>query len=273
MGKKWRFLTYQRFHPALNMAIDEAMMIACRKGLVPPTVRLYGWKPAGLSIGYFQKAEQAVKKDQLKLHNVEMVRRLTGGRAVLHDQEVTYSLISPLENEMVPKSITDSHRWISQGLVVALKQFDLPLSKTNSKAITKGSLTSAACFDTSSSYEIEIDGRKLVGSAQTRQNNMLLQHGSLLLASHDHVLFQLLNFRSERQRQNLQIDFQRRSTSLAEWLHPLPTILELENALLNGFSEGLGVSFRKGALSKYEEDLAERLVKEKYAHSNWTFHR
>ena len=156
--------------PSMNMAIDEALLTSKL-----PVLRFYGWKPAGLSIGYFQSTKNFNLKN-LKKHNVDLVRRPTGGNAVLHDKEVTYSFI--IDEKEMPKSIVESYKMISKGLLQGLK--NLGLNAAMNENVEKGE-KSAVCFNDTSWYEIIVNGKKIVGSAQKRVNGKLLQHGAILI--------------------------------------------------------------------------------------------
>lgn len=271
MHKSWRFLPYAIASPAMNMALDEAILIAHRRGHVPPTIRLYGWNPAALSFGYFQKAEREVDRRAVAAEKVELVRRLTGGRAVLHDQEITYSVIVKLDHPQVPSSVSASHQWIGQGLTLALQRLGLPIEASKpQRAQVHASL---ACFDAPSDYEIVLNGKKLVGSAQTRQQGVLLQHGSILLSSHVDRLVRMMNMRSEEMRDRIRQRFASKATALDEWLQPLPTHEELCSQLYSGLSDGLQIDYQWGKLTPEEQYLAKRLVREKYANDEWTLRR
>ncbi len=175
--------------PSMNMAIDEALL-----GTKPPVLRFYAWKPAGLSIGYFQSIK-SFNFENLKKNNVKLVRRLTGGNAVLHDKELTYSFIIDMskmqsifehvknpngvfnKNNM-PKSVIESYREISKGLLLGLK--NLGLKAEMNEEVAKGE-KSAVCFNDPSWYEILVNGKKIIGSAQKRINGKILQHGAILI--------------------------------------------------------------------------------------------
>lgn len=271
MSKSWRFLPYTIASPVMNMALDEAILIAHRRGHVPPTIRLYGWHPPALSLGYFQKAEREVDLRTINAEKVVLVRRLTGGRAVLHDQEITYSVIVKLNYPQVPSSVSASHQWISQGLTLGLQRLGLPIEASKpQRAQVHASL---ACFDAPSDYEIVLQGKKLVGSAQTRQQGVLLQHGSILLSSHVDRLVRMMKMPTDTMRERIRQRFASKATALDEWLQPLPTQEELCSQLFSGLSDGLQISYHWGKLTPEEQSLAEQLAREKYANNEWTLRR
>ena len=119
--EKWRVIRCEKHSGPMNMAIDEAIMIACKEKKVPPTLRFYTWEPATMTIGYFQKLEDEIDINLCKEKNIDYVRRLTGGRAVLHDEELTYSLIVDENHQLMCGGITASYKFISEGLVKGLK--------------------------------------------------------------------------------------------------------------------------------------------------------
>ena len=145
----WRLLRTGKRSGAENMAIDEAILIAGGEGKVPPTIRFYGWEPPTLSIGYFQRAAREVDLERLRERGVGLVRRPTGGRAVLHDKELTYSVIAPENLPGMPSSVIQSYRLISTGLLEGFRRLGLSAEMVSLEepAARNGSPDSAACFD------------------------------------------------------------------------------------------------------------------------------
>lgn len=173
MSVTWRFVNTGFASPAENMAIDEAIVIAHSKGEVPPTLRFYQWNPPTLSLGYFQKAKEEIDFEALERHQLGFVRRPTGGRAVLHDQELTYSMVVSEDYPGMPQSVVEAYRVLSQGLLYGFRRLELQaemvsLASEEEKA-KYATMGSAACFDSPSWYELIVEGRKVAGSAQTRQ--------------------------------------------------------------------------------------------------------
>ena len=185
MKAKWRFIDSNNRSPYYNMALDEALLEWHSKGEIPPTIRFYGWNPPTLSIGYFQKAEKEINFDKVKELGLGFVRRPTGGRGVLHDEELTYSVIVSEEYPNMPKTVTEAYRVISEGLLEGFRSlgleayFAIPRSEEEKNSLKNP--RSSVCFDAPSWYELVVEGRKIAGSAQTRQKGVILQHGSILL--------------------------------------------------------------------------------------------
>ncbi len=277
----WRFIHTGLRSSAENMAIDEALLISVSEGKSTPVLRFYGWNPATLSIGYFQKAEEEVDFTALKQHGLGFVRRPTGGRAVLHDQELTYSMIVSEKYPGLPKGVTEAHRVLSEGLLLGFRNLKLDAQlvtlTTEEDKVKYAALGSAACFDSPSWYELVVEGRKIAGSAQTRQKGVVLQHGSILLDMDIDLLFELLRFPSERVKARLRQSFREKAVAINDLrkavnLTPV-TIAEIEPAFQQGIAEGLGIRLQESELSPYEKQLAGKLIDEKYANRVWNFRR
>lgn len=273
----WRFIPASPGSPSRNMAIDEAILEAHSQGLVPPTVRFYTWSPATLSIGYFQKAHREIDFERLQANQFGFVRRPTGGRAVLHDQELTYSVIVKEDHPFMPTSVNESYRVLSQGLSCGFQnlglQADMVSLSDESEKEKFATLGSAACFDSPSWYELVVEGRKLVGSAQTRSRGVILQHGSVLIQLDTDLLFDVLHFDNERVRERLKASFKTRATALSDLLHPLPNFSTIEQAFAKGFAEGLHVKLEEGILTSFEQKLAKEYEESKYGTDEWNYRR
>lgn len=277
----WRFIRSGACSPAMNMAVDEAILTAHSEGKVPPTLRFYGWEPATLSIGYFQKAAEEVCFDALKRRGIGFVRRPTGGRAVLHDDELTYSMIVSESYPGMPTSVTEAYRVLSEGLVQGFRLLGLNAEMaqlaTEEDKLKYAAASSAACFDSPSWYELVVEGRKVAGSAQTRQKSVILQHGSILLDMDVDLLFELLQFPSERVRERLKQSFTGKAVAINELCRalnrPPVTLAQAEEAFRQGIAQGLGIELEEAQLTPYEEQLARQLVEEKYGNDEWNLRR
>lgn len=283
----WRYLHTGNRSPAENMAIDEAISIAHREGAVPPTVRFYGWNPASLSIGYFQQAEKEVDFQALREHGLGFVRRSTGGRAVLHDQELTYSIVVSERYPGMPANVAEAYAELSKGLLIGLRKLGLdaamtgqvsePEGHSGSERVTARKPLTAACFDAPAKCELLVDGRKVAGSAQLRGNGVILQHGSILLELDIEKLFSVLRFASPDIKQRMQSLFARHAAAINDCLRQrgmLPvSIHHLEQIFRDSFAEGFGVELVNGQLTAGELELAGRLSSEKYGSDNWNYRR
>lgn len=279
---QWRFIRSGAMDPAMNMAVDEAIMSAHSEGNVPPTLRFYAWEPASLSIGYFQKAEEEVDFEELRKRGIGFVRRPTGGRAVLHDQELTYSLIVSEDYPGMPKGVTEAYRVLSEGLLLGFRHLGLQAEMVNlasetEKAKYAAAAGSAVCFDSPSWYELVVEGRKVAGSAQTRQKGVVLQHGSILLDLDIDALFDVLRFPSERVRERMKRSFPDKAVAINDLLRASAMVeVELpavEAAFRQGFAEAMQVELVAGDLTAEEKKLAEELAREKYRNPEYSFRR
>ncbi|GLI07958.1 octanoyltransferase LipM [Paenibacillus tyrfis] len=281
MTQEWRWIRSGYGSPAYNMAVDEAILTAHGEGTAPPTVRFYGWNPPTLSIGYFQKAKEEIDFDALDREGIGFVRRATGGRAVLHDKELTYSIIVSEDYPGIPRSVTEAYRVLSEGLLLGFRKLglaaDMVQLESEEDKSKYESMGSAACFDSPSWYELVVEGRKVAGSAQTRQKGVVLQHGSILLDLDADQLFRLLRFKNERIMERMKQQFLRKAVAINDLLRsvgqPPAGLAQTEEAFLAGMAEGLGVKLVQGELTSYEQELAERLAEEKYGNAEWNLRR
>jgi len=269
--KTWRYLPYSVLTGAENMAIDEAIMdIMKENNNSEPVLRFYGWKPATLSLGYAQSYTKEVDAEACRQAKIDVVRRATGGRAVLHQYELTYSVIVPESEEHVKGTIIQSYLKISQALLKGINAVGVPaeiVAQANSSH--KGT---AACFDAPSWYELVVEGKKLVGSAQMRRDGMLLQHGSIILHFDSELLFRLLKLPNEEVRQRLLKSFKAKACALDEvWNRPV-TIDELEKEICLGFEEIMSIELVPSVLTEKEKLRSEQFV-EKYNSQEWTMKR
>ncbi len=260
---RWRLLKDGPLTGARNMARDEAVARSVGRGESLPTLRLYRWKPPCLSLGYFQRYHE-VNLDECLRRGVDVVRRPTGGRAVLHYHEVTYSVSLPLSE--VPESINRAYVYLSQGLMEAFRYLGLEPKLSPGSGSGAGS---SACFDAPSTQELLLDNRKAVGSAQVRRWGALLQHGSVPFRFDREEVAALLTASPERA-ERLVLVLKKKATDLSEAMGREPDVMEIEGALAEGFRRALGIVLEPGALSVEEEALSIALETDKYASPEWT---
>jgi lipoate-protein ligase A len=248
---------------AENMALDEAIMAAVAAGDSPPTLRFYQWAPPCLSLGKRQPLD-GVDLAACSADGVDLVRRATGGWAILHTDELTYSVALRPDDPRVSGAILDTYRTLSQGLIAGLRL--LGADAAMNPVIPGGAQkTSAACFEAPSAYEITLGGRKLIGSAQTRPAGKVLQHGSLPLYGDIARVARYLAFASEQERQALATHLRERATTLSDALgHPVD-FSEAAQAMARGFSEALNVDLTPGEPSANEVTAARRIHDHKVA--------
>lgn len=265
MGAPWRLLVTEPLDGAMNMAIDEALLRSRIGGAGPPTVRFYGWLPASVSLGYAQPYDGTVDRDRCAALGIGIVRRPTGGSAILHEspaREVTYAVVASSSDFPGAHDVLETYRVIGQGLVGGLGRLG---AAAELAPIVRGRSADASppafCFVRTGAYEIAVGGRKLVGSAQRRQRGALLQHGTVVLDA-DPARIRAA-FPKER-------DPLARMTSLAEVLGRRLAFDEVVTAVAGGLALALGVALAPGGLSPGEMALAEALVAEKYGTTAWT---
>lgn len=227
---------------ALNMAIDEALIENIAEA---PVLRIYGWRPAAISVGYFQSIKEEVDLEKCSQLGVDVVRRLTGGGAVLHDLELTYSFIT----KQYPQNIMESCRWICDAIVMSINRlgYDASFVPLN---------------------DILVNGKKVSGSAQTRRKGVLLQHGTLLLGVDVDKMFSVLKVPSEKLRDKIIKDVKERVTSLAG-----TTFDDMASSLKTSFAEKFDAKLVADSLSIEEISRAEWLAERKYSSKEWNLRR
>jgi lipoate-protein ligase A len=248
-------------------------------GASPPTLRLFRWAPACLSIGYFQPVAQA-DATQCARRGIDLVRRPTGGSAILHDDELTYSVAARESNSLVSGDILSSYRKIAAALLQGLRQLGVPATLADSPgsaALRKGSGAllderPAPCFTRPSDFELLANGKKLVGSAQVRRGGALLQHGSVPLGGDVTRIAQVLRLSAEERAATV-LQLRSRATTLADVLTRQVTCAEAASALLTGFIQAWGIELRMGVLSETENRDAHSLLSGAYATTAWTRRR
>ncbi|GAC89680.1 lipoate--protein ligase family protein [Anoxybacillus sp. LAT_35] len=273
----WRFIDSGNCSPAFNMALDEALLEWHSEGKIPPTIRFYGWNPPTLSIGYFQKVEKEIDMEAVKKYGLGFVRRPTGGRGVLHDQELTYSVIVSESHPAMPQTVTEAYRVISQGILEGFRFLGLDayfaVPKTEEEKADLKNPRSAVCFDAPSWYELVVEGRKVAGSAQTRQKGVILQHGSILLDLDEDMLFSLFKYPNERVKERLRQNFKNKAVAINELTDRNITINEAKEAFFKGFEKGLNVQLERYELTDDELFYVQQLAKNKYETDEWNFKR
>lgn len=264
--RQWRLLHDEPLPGAQNMARDEAILEAVSAGQQLPTLRLYAWQPWCLSLGYGQPHAD-VDDTVLQRHGWQVVRRPTGGRAILHAHELTYSLALPIDHPLALGDVVESYRLISQGLMQALKCLGLQPHSDKNPAMPKS--LSAVCFEVPSHYEITVQGRKLIGSAQLRRKEGILQHGSLPLSGDLGDICQVLRYEDEAERQSAALLVRQHALTLQEALGRILDWSEVAEAFAAGFARAFDLELVPAALSTQEERRALVLQAEIYESTDW----
>lgn len=273
----WRFIDSGNCSPAYNMALDEVLLEWNSEGKFPPVIRFYGWNPATLSVGYFQKAEKEIDLEAVKRNGLGFVRRPTGGRGVLHDKELTYSVIVSEDHPEMPKTVTEAYRVISEGILQGFRELGLDayfaVPRTEEEKQGLKNPRSAVCFDAPSWYELVVEGRKVAGSAQTRQKGVILQHGSILLDLDEDLLFSLFKYPSERVKERMQKNFKNKAVAVNALRETKVTVEEAKEAFRRGFEKGLNIKLEPYKLTDEEHAAVMKLAAEKYESDEWNYKR
>lgn len=276
MTETWHFINTGSNDPFYNMAMDEALLNFVSRGEIDPVIRFYTWDPATLSVGYFQRLTKEIDIDKVKDKGYGLVRRQTGGRGVLHDKELTYSVIVPESHPNMPKTVTEAYRVISEGLLEGFKtlgfnaSFAIPRTKEERSKLKQP--RSAVCFDASSWYELVVEGRKIAGSAQMRQKGVILQHGSLLQDIDIDDLFDMFIFKNDRLKEKMKQAFVDKAVAINDISDRYITLDEMEQAFESGFKKGLNINLKPLELTPQQNDEVEALI-EKYKSSEWTYRK
>lgn len=266
----WRLIKTPPAPGAWNMALDESILQFVVAGKSLPVLRLYAWDPACLSLGYAQPVKD-VDFQNLVENGWELVRRPTGGRAILHTDELTYAVIAPQNEPRVAGSILESYRRLSTALVKALHILDLPAMADKEYPVPEGSQpNTAVCFEVPSNYEITVYGKKLIGSAQARRYKGVLQHGSLPLFGDLTRITQALRFENETERRQAAQRLLDHATTVEMVLGKVVDWDTAADAFKTAFEQMLNIEFLETEPDAEEVNCAEELLIQKYAHPSWT---
>lgn len=273
MQKNWRFIISGKLPPATNMAIDEAILEGVIHGYSPQTVRVYDWDPPTVSLGFHQDIDTQIDVEKVIDYGFGIVRRPTGGRAVLHYDEVTYSVIARAEGRF-EGTVMESYKYIAKILSGALRTIGIQVDIEN--GVKREQSWSAPCFSSASKYEIHYQGKKLVGSAQMRREGCFLQHGSILLNNDQSVMAEFIPSVDERKREHLRSLLAQKTISINQILNPHISFLHLAIVLKRYFEEELKIPFYisstpidfeyfqfRDSLPKYEEKFFSKKIKKK----------
>jgi lipoate-protein ligase A len=245
----WRILEHDKVEDSfMKMAVDESIMHHVGKGLSMPTLRFYSWQKPAVAIGYFQKIREVVNVEACESDNIDIFRRVTGGGAVYKDPEgeINYSIV--LKEETVPKEIQESFREICNSIIIGLRKLGMET-------------------EFSGTNDILLNGKKISGNAQTRQEGALLQHGTILYDFHPEIMAKYLIPPQQKLEAKGLTDIKQRVGTIKQF-SPNTSLMEVENNIIKGFEENFNVEFEKAELSPSEKEMAKELYK-KYASKEW----
>ncbi|HDD56297.1 MAG TPA: lipoate--protein ligase family protein [Chloroflexi bacterium] len=263
----WRLILSGPQPGKMNMALDAAILEAVERGTSLPTLRLYNWSPPCLSLGYSQPFSD-IDPNRLRAYGWDVVRRPTGGRAILHADELTYSVIGPKTDPRLRGGLMDSYRRISRALFQALRYLGLPVEvHTGKNPLARHQ---PVCFENPSDYEITVNGKKIIGSAQARRKKSILQHGSLPLTGDLTRIIKALAYPSEEERS-------RAGEILLEKADTVSGILGQEvswdtaaRAFQEAFSDVLQLDLSEGPFTPEEIESARNLAENQFGAPDWT---
>ncbi|MBS7608457.1 MAG: lipoate--protein ligase family protein [Candidatus Bathyarchaeia archaeon] len=255
----WRLLKFETNNAYMNMAIDEAILNARIKGLVPNTLRFYRWNPSAVSIGKFQNIGNEVHLENCLKHGVDVVRRITGGGTVYHDAEgeITYSVVAD-KASLNAEDITEVYARIYAGIVEALKILGLKADFNEGNPRACPNLT--------------VNGKKISGSAQCHKSSVVLQHGTLLVDVDLEKMFTFLKVPWAKTCMEVVCIARNKITSIKAELGRDVSLETVQQALIKGFQKTLGTRLEPTDLTPYEREFAEKLCREKYATANWNMY-
>jgi lipoyl(octanoyl) transferase len=252
MSARWRIIDTGPQGPFANMALDEALLLGYELHDSPPTLRIYGWQPTAISIGYSQDPQAILDADLVRKESMQFVRRITGGGIIMHGDEITYSLVCSKSDLDIPARVVSSYKMICSFLISFYKTLGIDASfacDANSEE-TLG-IPSALCFAAKEKYDITVNGRKIGGSAQKRLKNVIFQHGSIPIG-----------------RVNI-----KEAASLEDILGRRPDIKELSRLLQESFVKTFKIEVQQGELSNAERSIFLELKTHKYETRDWNYNR
>ncbi|UCB53165.1 MAG: lipoate--protein ligase family protein [Candidatus Zixiibacteriota bacterium] len=280
----WRIISTGAKDAFFNMALDEALLHSCQNGWSPPVLRLYLWSPPAVSLGYSQRTSKTVDLKRCRDRGIQVVRRITGGRAVLHQDEITYSVCASTDDfPQLGHNTLQTYQKISTALLESLRflgvegEWVKPPSNHNPSSRHPGQ--SKPCFASSSRYEITVGGRKLIGSAQRRfslpsvqgTRRSFIQHGSILTGKGEQSLAELLpgDLAVEKMRRTLENS----ATDLEQIVKRRIEPKEMASALKMGFAKVFASRMEDSEVSSEELEAASTLKEKKYLRDEWNLLR
>ncbi|MDD5194468.1 MAG: lipoate--protein ligase family protein [Candidatus Omnitrophica bacterium] len=259
MAKSWRLILDEHHQGPYNMATDEAIL-ACYSLKKIPTLRIYGWHPPCISLGYNQQAKDVLFCEEA----FPFVRRITGGAGILHDKELTYSITCSLADIKLPKGVKESFRVLCSFLIDFYAQLNLKAQFAREAVATRTGHYGNFCFSSCEEFDLVIAGKKIGGNAQRRKKDIIFQHGSIPLEI-DFTLIKGLIRGSEAACD--------RATALIPLLHQKKDFYSLRSLLAKSFTRSFNLELASGGLYPEEETIRDSLISEKYKMRRWNVSR
>jgi len=266
--ENWRVLPYQIFSAFENMATDEALFRILQERGGPPTLRFYGWERPALSIGYFQNTATEINLRHCLCNGMDIVRRPTGGKAVLHDRELTYAVVSREGLPFFSGSLVENYQAVCSCLIRAFSELGINVNMARDGRHERKKEMGAICFAFPAPFELLSRGRKICGSAQVRSRGCFLQHGSILLDFDAEKSCRFILPSEERQSDRCD-DLRETVTSIHGETGEMMLPARFSGIVQRAFEVSWQVRFVTGELTPEEEDLKNRLMEEKYRNPAW----
>lgn len=266
---KWRLIIDPAGNGAWNMAMDEAILEFVAGKIQIPTLRLYAWKPFCLSLGHAQTSKD-VDMPALTSKGWSLVRRPTGGKAILHADEITYSITAPIDEPRVKGTVIESYQRLSRAFLSALRFLGIQANARPKEPSYTEKPINPICFETPSDFEITSNGKKIIGSAQARRIKGVLQHGSIPLNGDISRIVEVLTFSSPEERLMKRDFLKERACTLFDVKKQEVSWNMAAEAIIKGFSEELDINFVQEKVNQSELEKANDLVSSKYGNDSWT---
>ena len=267
---QWRFLFYSINSAVRNMAVDEAIFRASQHEGSMPTLRFYGWEPAAVSIGFFQDLSLDINIEACRSNKIHIVRRITGGRAVFHSAELTYSIIGREEDPKFPAGILNRYRIISECISSTLSHFGVQAEMKKERRNSTEKNLDGFCFSAPSQYELLVNGKKICGSAQARSNGSFLQHGSLLIDLDPSLTCALMSFDKTNREEKI-ADIEKTTTCINFEVNRSIYLNDLCAVLAASFESKFAIRLIPGTLNSDELSMVDNLIENKYGTDSWNY--
>ena len=257
MGRTWRLILDHKHRAAYNMAADETILKSYADGNSLPTLRLYGWEKPAISLGFFQDLEKSdIDKDYCRDLDIELVRRPTGGRAVVHGCDITFSVV--LAERDIPDgfhSVLGSHTWLMKGIIAAFGLLDIK-AEMGSGERDGDKAQSADCFASTAGCDVRVGRDKVAGAAQVRKWGAILEQGSIPYEPPGLDLVRIFGRAAGKPGTSVLAEIPFKAARMA---------------VVVGFEQALGIRFIPAPLTENETETAFCLSKEKYSSAEWTY--
>lgn len=261
-SNKWRLIDSGLCDAAFNMALDESIAVHVRQCRSLPTLRFYQWKRPSVTLGFFQKTQE-INLGFCRKMEIPIVRRLTGGRAVLHGQDLTYSLTCRFDTGHFNNKISSNYARISSAFLEGLQEIGFSVTMQQRKA-ERQTLKNPSCFQSISFSEITLHDKKLIGSAQKKWADGFLQQGSIVMDLDEETMGQIFLLKDLEQFNNIA-----KLNSVA----PSITQEHVKTALKNAFEKSFEIEFKEELPTSSEYNMAEQLTAQRYKMDSWNFRR